>query len=87
MEMFFEIIHPSCPYLFQKAKISSETFNIHNFSNKELFEDRFVGHIEEDKMLKTLLKAIGRNETYFNPSVSLTGGQWDAGDGYMHLGK
>ena len=73
--------------MFQRAKTNSDQFNIHDFESNELFEAEFVGHAEEDRMLKTLLKAIGRTETYYNHAVCNTGGQWDAGVDVIGLGK
>ena len=76
MELFFGLLNSNAKFIFQRGKINSETFDVHSFEFTELFEDKPVGHIEQDRMMTTLLKAIRRPQIYFNHSVRLTGGQF-----------
>jgi hypothetical protein len=71
-ELYLGLLNSNCPRLFQRARRSSETFNIHSLDVNCLFDNSPLGEHTIDKMLPTLCEVLGKPK-YTNHSIRVTG--------------
>ena len=71
-ELYRGLLNSNCPRLFQRARRSSETFNIHNLDENCLYENAPIGEHTINKMLPMLCGVLGKPK-YTNHSIRVTG--------------
>ena len=72
-ELYLQVTNQSSDRLFQKAQRKAKWFNIHNFSQKTLFENVPVGKNVIATMTKKLCQAAGAPDDYTNHCLRATG--------------